>query len=93
VFYLDGLPAGKFGCWRLDISQTWCAKPETKMTVAERDVHLQRIKAMQVEREAAEAAKHQEAATEASKRWKDAQACTAHPYLTATRREATSSAK
>lgn len=82
VLHLDGVPAGVFGCWRLGISETWCGKPDSAMTVMEREAHRQRIKAMQAQREADEAAKHQAAANETARRWQDAQTCTEHPYLT-----------
>ena len=82
VLHLDGVPAGVFGCWRLGITEHWCDKSDSEMTVLERDAHRQRIKAMKAQREADETAKHQAAATEAAKRWQDATACTEHPYLT-----------
>lgn len=81
ALHLDDLPAGVFGCWRSGFSHTWCSKSDTDMTHPERIAHRQRIKAMQAQREAEEAAKHQAAATEAARRWEDAQSCTGHPYL------------
>lgn len=83
VFHLDGVPAGVFGCWRLGITETWCGKPDNAMTVMERDAHRQRVKEAVAQREADEAAKHQAAATEAARRWQEAQSCTGHPYLSA----------
>jgi len=83
VFHLDGIPAGVFGCWRMGITETWCAKADDAMTVMEREAHRQRIKAAQAQREAEEQAKHQAAAAEAERRWQDAKPCTGHTYLSA----------
>lgn len=83
VLHLDGIPAGVFGCWRLGITETWCNKAESDMTVMEREAHRQRIKVMQARREAEQAAAHAAAASEAARRWQDAQPCTTHPYLSA----------
>lgn len=82
VLHLDDVPAGVFGCWRLGITETWCGKPDTELTQAEREAHRQRIKAMQAQREADQAERQQAAATEAAKRWQEAKPCTQHPYLT-----------
>ncbi len=82
VLHLDGVPAGAFGCWRLGITETWCSKPDTELTQVEREAHWQRIKAMQAQREADQAARQQAAAAEATKRWQTAKTCTQHPYLT-----------
>lgn len=83
VLHLDGLPAGAFGCWRLGFTETWCSKADSDMTVMEREAHRQRIKAMQAQREAEQAAANAAAAAEAARRWRDAQPCTGHPYLSA----------
>lgn len=82
VLHLDGVPAGAFGCWRLNITERWCDKSDTEMTVLEREAHRQRINAMKAQREADEVARHQAAAAEAARRWQVATACTEHPYLT-----------
>lgn len=79
--HLDGVPAGVFGCWRSGFTQTWCGKSDTDLTQPEREAHRQRIKAMQVQREAEQVAQHQAAAATAEQRWQDAKPCTGHPYL------------
>lgn len=81
VLHDDGVPAGVFGCWRLGITETWCDKADSAMTPMEREAHRQRIKAMQAQREAEQAARQREAAAEAARRWQDAKPCTGHPYL------------
>src|SRR5450759_5832986 len=50
--HTDGIPAGSFGCWREGLQSTWCAKSDSAMTAAELNTHRQRIKAMQVQRDA-----------------------------------------
>src|SRR5262249_28525853 len=42
ILHLDGLPAGAFGDWRSNISETWCAASETTLT-AEQRAELQRF--------------------------------------------------
>ena len=81
--HTDGLAAGVFGCWREGMQSTWCAKSDTAMTVAERDSHRQRIKAMHTQRETEQAQRQQSAAMDAEHRLAAASACTRHPYLTA----------
>ncbi len=83
VLHLDGLPAGWFGCWREGFTQTWCAKSDDTMTQAERDTHRQRIKAMQVQREADTAQRQQQASESVAALLKQADPATDHPYLTA----------
>lgn len=80
--HTDGIAAGSFGCWREGMQSTWCAKSDTAMTTAELDTHRQRIKAMQVQRDADKAAAQQSAATDAAQRLAAAATCTGHTYLT-----------
>ncbi len=81
--HLDGIPAGVFGCWREGFTQTWCAKSDDTMTQAERDTHRQRIKAMQVQREADTAQRQQQASESAAALWDKSDPATDHPYLSA----------
>ncbi len=81
--HLDGIPAGVFGCWREGLQSTWCAKSDKEMTQAEREAHRQRIKAMQVQREADTAHRQQQASESAATLWAQADPATDHAYLTA----------
>lgn len=81
VLYADGIPAGSFGDWRADLKQDWCARSHNTMTVAEREVHQQRIKAMRVLREAEQARRHESAAEVAVQRLHAAISCNQHGYL------------
>lgn len=81
-FYPDGVPAGSFGCWRLDVAQTWSSKSPDTMTPAERESHRKRVEATQAQREAEAIRRHQEAAVRAQRLWADAEPADAeHPYL------------
>ena len=80
VFNTDGIAAGAFGCWKSDVNSTWCSKSANEMTQAESDAHKLRVKAMQEQREADLAKRHQQAATEAAAIWAAAAPATEHPY-------------
>jgi len=43
VLHLDDAPAGAFGCWRHDITETWCGLPDTELTPVKREAVLRRI--------------------------------------------------
>ena len=81
VLHSDGVAAGSFGCWREGLQSTWCAKSDNAMTPAERDDHRQRIKAMQLQRDADEAARLAHEADNAGARWQAAGPAAGHPYL------------
>jgi len=82
VLHTDGIAAGAFGCWRSGLQSTWCAKSDKAMTVAEREVYRQRIKAMQVEREADMLATQLQTSQTAAALWQQAiPATAAHDYL------------
>lgn len=82
IFHPDEVPAGAYGCWRVGIKATWCAKTDTDLTSAERAAQRTRIAAMQAERERAEQQDQAEAASRASSIWHAATpAPEDHPYL------------
>ncbi len=81
VFHRDGIPAGCFGDWRTGESTTWHADIGRALTGAETKANRARIAAMKRAREAEEAKRHAEAATEAQARWDAAQPAGDHPYL------------
>ena len=86
TLYLDGLPAGNFGCWRtLPEGRNWCSKGHDTMTEAERQAHARRVADMQRAREEETQARHTEAAAECAKLWQASRPCQGggHPYLTA----------
>lgn len=81
VLHSDGVAAGLFGCWREGLKSSWCAKPGSAMTPAERDQHKQRIKAAIEQRDADEATRQQCEADKAATRWGEASHQVNHPYL------------
>ena len=82
TLHTDGIAAGAFGCWREGLQSTCCAKSDNTMTEAEREAYRQRIRTMQAQREAALMQRHQQAQTDAARRWQGAAICTQHDYLT-----------
>ncbi|MDO9451183.1 MAG: DUF3987 domain-containing protein [Rugosibacter sp.] len=84
ALHADGIPAGSFGDWRNDLSQTWRADIGRPLTAQENAAHKARIEAMRREREAEEAKRHADAAGRAEAIWRDADdAPSDHPYLVA----------
>ena len=73
VFHGDGIPAGSFGDWRTGFSSTWRADVGRTLTPAEEAEHRARVEAMRRAREAEEARKHAEAASQAETIWRAAQ--------------------
>ena len=82
ILHSDGVAAGAFGCWRVGLTSTWCAKSDTAMTAAELTAHRQRIQAMRVQRDAEEADRQAHEADNAGARWQAAGPTASHPYLT-----------
>lgn len=83
MLHLDGIPAGAFGDWRSGLQSTWCAKSDSAMTAAELADHRQRVKAMKVQRDADLLATQLQASETAAALLAQADAATAHPYLSA----------
>ena len=85
TLYLDGLPAGNFGCWRtLPEGMNWCSKSRDTMTEAERQAHRQRMADMQGQREQETKDRQAEAKAECAKLWEVSKPCPdgGHAYLT-----------
>jgi putative DNA primase/helicase len=76
--HLDGIPAGRFGCWRSGISRDWRADIGRKLSLAE----VAEVTHRRRERKADEAERHDEAANMAAEIWQFAAlASDDHPYL------------
>ncbi len=83
VIYSDAIPAGAYGCWKRDISETWCAKETSKLSSQERETFTRRMEAAKAEREQERKRVHAEAQARAQKIWGAAKpAPESHPYLT-----------
>jgi phage/plasmid primase-like uncharacterized protein/KaiC/GvpD/RAD55 family RecA-like ATPase len=78
----DGIPAGRFGCWRAGIEQTWRADVGRKLTEFEEMAHARRINESKVLREAAQERQNQIASETVEKIWLSGGAAHPdHPYL------------
>ena len=78
----DGIPAGRFGCWRAGIEVTWRADVGRKLTEFEEMAHARRINESKVLREAAQERQHQVASETVEKIWLSGSAAHPdHPYL------------
>ncbi len=82
VLYRDGVPAGRFGCWRAGIEVTWRADVGRDLTAAEEAAHAARMAEARAARDAELERTRQAAAETVEKIWHDARhAEAAHPYL------------
>lgn len=82
VLFLDGVPAGGFGCWRLGISETWCARTEGALSSADRAENRRRMKATRRARQEAEDEVRRECRERADAIWgRIHKADLEHPYL------------
>ncbi|MCB9973117.1 MAG: toprim domain-containing protein [Rhodospirillales bacterium] len=82
VLYDNGLSAGAFGCWKRQISESWCSKSERQMTAAERAEFKRRMIEGRVTRETEEAERRKAARNKAFYIWKASLlAPDSHPYL------------
>jgi len=78
----DGIPAGRFGCWRMGMEVTWRADVGRKLTEFEEMAHARRINESKVLREAAQERQHQIASETVEKIWLSGVAAHPdHPYL------------
>ena len=78
----DGVPAGRFGCWRAGMEVTWRADVGRKLTQAEEMAHARRVAEAKVLRDAELERQHQVAADTVEKIWSSASAAHQdHPYL------------
>ncbi len=78
----DGIPAGRFGCWRAGMEQTWRADIGRKLSQTEEMSHAKRLAEAKALRDAAIERQHQVASDTVEKIWTGAQAASAeHPYL------------
>ena len=78
----DGIPAGRFGCWRAGMEVTWRADIGRKLTQIEEMTHLKRLTEAKALRDAALERQHQVASDTVEKIWTTANpASSEHPYL------------
>jgi putative DNA primase/helicase len=82
VAYGDGIPAGRFGCWRSGIDEPWRAEVSRDMTDADRIIMARRQAEAMAARDAARQATAESVADVVARIWAgSAVADDAHPYL------------
>lgn len=82
VGYSDGVPAGRFGCWRSGVDLSWRAETDHRLTAAEEIAHARRMAEIKTLRDADAEARHELASEVVARIWHDAPEATAdHPYL------------
>ena len=78
----DGIPAGRFGCWRAGIEVTWRADVGRQLTDIEQMAHARRIAEAQALRDAELKRQREVAASTVETIWSGAQGASEdHPYL------------
>lgn len=82
IAFGDGIPAGRFGCWRSGIESTWRADIGRKLTHTEEMIHVRRMAEAKALRDAENAKKQEIASNTVEKIWVDCGPASAeHPYL------------
>ena len=82
VAFSDGIPAGRFGCWRAGMESTWRAEVGRQISPADEMAFARRMAEAKSARDIEQARKHEVAADVVDQIWTD---CTGaspdHPYL------------
>lgn len=82
VAYSSGIPAGRFGCWRSDIEQTWRANIDRTLSPAEEMAITRRMAEARAVRDAEIAKKRDIASNDVETIWNDCTGASAdHPYI------------
>lgn len=82
IAFGDGIPAGRFGCWRSGLESTWRADIGRKLSQPEEMAHARRLSEAKILRDAETARKQEVAASTIEKIWVDCLAASPdHPYL------------
>lgn len=82
IAFGDGVPAGRFGCWRSGIESTWRADIGRKLTHTEEMAHVRRMAEAKALRDAEAARKQEVASNTIETIWSECgPASDDHPYL------------
>jgi phage/plasmid primase-like uncharacterized protein len=82
VAFGDGVPAGRFGCWRAGVEVTWRADVGRQLSPAEEMAHARRMAEAKALRDAEMERRREVAAATVETIWVSAQAASPeHPYL------------
>ena len=83
IVFSDGVPAGRFGCWRSGVELTWKAEIGRSLTTAEEMAQSRRLAEAKVQRDAEKAKTREVAAQTVELIWSEGSAAKIeHPYLT-----------
>ena len=82
IAFGDGIPAGRFGCWRAGMEQTWRAEVGRQLNQVDEMAFARRMSEAKAARDAEQARKHEVAADVVDQIWSDCiGASPDHPYL------------
>ena len=82
VAFSDGIPAGRYGCWRDGVEASWRADVGRRLTAEEDEAASSRIAEARAARDIELARHRADAADQAAQVWESAQAASSdHPYL------------
>lgn len=82
IAFSDGIPAGRFGCWRAGMESTWRAEVGRQLNQVDEMAFARRMSEAKVARDAEQARKHEVAADVVDQIWSDCiGASPDHPYL------------
>jgi len=82
IAFNDGVPAGRFGCWRSGVELTWKAEIGRSLTVAEEMAQSRRLSEAKAQRDAEQAKTREVAAQTVEIIWSEGGAASSeHPYL------------
>ena len=82
IAFADGVPAGRFGCWRSGIELTWRAEIGRSLTVAEEMAQSRRLAEAKTKRDAEQKKTREVAANTVEIIWAEGSAASPeHPYL------------
>jgi putative DNA primase/helicase len=82
IIFNDGIPAGRFGCWRSGVELTWKADIGRSLTVAEEMAQSRRLSEAKAQRDAEKLKTREVAANTVDLIWSQAGAASPeHPYL------------
>lgn len=82
VAFADGVPAGRFGCWKTGVDETWRAEGGRRLTPAEEIEHARRMAEVKAQRDAEAIARHEVAGEIVDRIWRELELAPGdHPYL------------
>lgn len=82
VVFNDGIPAGRFGCWRMGFESPWRADVGRQFSTAEEMAHVRRMAEAKILRDAEIQRQHEIASSTVEMIWSQAQSASPdHPYL------------